>query len=426
MAGTLSATIQAAVKEVVLEGVAKSYMEDDSMATYIGIDGGSDVEINDRGIRHAKVVRPNPSGGALSEAGALAVSGAQTFIAATMGFTEYSMGAAYSGRALAQMNSATAMEKGMAPYMARDKTTLLNEFSQDLFEDGKGIKAIAAGAAVGTTVTFHTTYAGGSTYGVRRALVGGRYNFINPATGAIRSGGGTSVCTVTGFNDAASTLTFDAVPTDIADGDYLVRENSYNKIIRGFGYAISSNALTVYGINRADYPEENSNIVDAQGEPLSFSLARRMDHQIALRRTMKGAQLDVFLGATQFQAIEEVFHPLVRIDNDTRVGKIGLDAFEFGGKRVINEFWCGDTDIWYICKPTWVRAFPQPIGVWEVDGNVLFPEPQYTGSTGTYKDNYLMWYIFRGDLYCKSPRDNGRTKNLGIASNLVRPYAVGR
>jgi hypothetical protein len=258
-------------------------------------------------------------------------------------------------------------------------------------------------------------------------LIGGRYNFINPATGAIRAGGGTSVCTVSSLSQSGATATFDAIPNDTADGDYLVRENSFNRIVRGLKYAVSSNSLAFYGVSRGDYPELNSNVKDVNGSNFSFSIGRLMDHIMAVRRDEDG-MVDIFVGIPQFQAMEEVFHPLVRIQNGEKTGKIGLERFELGGKVVVRERWCQDDRMWYVNKKTWKKLFLQGISLWEEDGKVLRPEPwvSATGSStalsGAYKDNWLLSYVFRGDIICTSARDNGVITNLGLPSNLVRPY----
>lgn len=431
MSGTLSASLQAAMKEVVIDQVFTAFQQDDSMFNYFDMGGGGDVEVNDRGARWIQYVRPNPSGSALSEAGPLAVPGTSTQVAQTCRFTEYSMSAAYSGTALRQMEQRNTLVDGMAGYMNRDRKTLRVNFSQDLFENGSGMKAIYNGTVSGTTVTTYTTVAGGSTYGVQRLLVNGRYNFVNPATGLIRAGGGTSVCVVSSLAQSAAQATFDAVPNDIADGDYIVRENSYNKIVRGLSYAIASNSLARYGVSCADYPELNSNVKDVNGSNFSFTIGRLMDHIMAVSRDEEG-MVDIFVGIPQFQAMEEVFHPLVRLNNGEKTGKIGLERFELGGKTVVRERWCQDANMWYVNKGTWKKLFLQGISLWEEDGKVLRPEPwvSATGSgtslSGAYKDNWLLSYVFRGDIICTSARDNGLIKNLGLPSHLVRPFQFAR
>lgn len=434
--GTLSSTIQAATKEVVIDKVFTGYKEDNALANYFDFEGGGDVDVSDRGVRWSTVLRPNASGSYFGQAAALATAHQQTLVAATCGYTRYSMGASYSGDALRQMNSPQAIEKGLAPYMRRDKQTLINDFEQNLFADGRGIKAVCTAVSTGAsgTATCATTVANGHTKGALQLLVGGRYMFINPATGAARQNGGGSdfTATVTAIADSTGVATFDIVPSDAGATDLITRENTYNRAPRGLKYAISSDSLVKYGINRSDYPEWNSNVLDAGGVALTFSLARRMQHILDARCTPGlSKQVDIFLGHSQFQAIEEIYHPLVRIDNDTREGKIGLDMFEFNGKRVAKLHWCGDDEIFYVKRDSWMKATLEPVGLWEGgQGEVLHPEPQVsaTGSagTGTYKDNFLMWYVWRGDMFCVSPRDNGLTKNLGLSAQLIRPYSLGR
>jgi len=434
MAGTLSSTIHAATKEMVIDRMYVGMKEDWSLVDYFNFDGGGDVEVNDRGARWSTVLEPNPSGGAFSQAGALATAGAQGIVAASCGFTEYSMGTAVSGTALRQMNSPLAIERGLGPLLKRDKMTMLNTIDQFLFGDGRGVIGIVASVVAtgaGGSVTLYTTVAGGSTYGARLALKRERCNFINPATGLKRSTGG-EVATITSITDSTATVVFDQVPTDpVAVGDLLVRENTYNAAPRGLDYAISSNSLTIFGVSRATYSEWNSNVVDLGGAELDFSGARRMQHTLEARSTMGiGKQIDFWCGSPMFQALEEIYHPIVRINNDTRQGKIGIDEFEIGQVTVRKAHWCQDDRIWATKRDTFLKGFLQEPSLWEVDGKVWFPEPQVsaTGSagTGTYKDNMLMWHVFRGDLICLSPRDNGVTKNAALPTKLIRPFSVGR
>lgn len=428
MAGTLSATINAAAKEIVYNELTTQYKEDDAIFTYLGMDAGADVEVNDRGVRFVSPIRPNPSGGAFTEGGALAVAGTPSYVSQTCGFTEYSMTMAFSGRAIELLKDPNNLLKGLQPIIDSSKKTLRSDFSQYVFEDGKGIKAVRSSTSPsGTTVTFATTTAAGSTFGARRVLVGGRYNFINPASGAIRAGGGTSVCTVSSINQSAATVTFDAIPNDTATGDYLVRENTYNKAIRGFPYAVSSNALTLYNVSRADYPELNSNVFSAS-TTMSQSIARRMDYIMEVRvDTDMTMPIDIIVGTPQKQALEEIYHPLVRVDNEVREGKIGITKFSIGGRPVIREHWCDDDKMYFICKDSWLKLFLHPIKVWESpDGQIFHAEPQVSatgsGGSGVLKDNFLMSLVFRGDLFCKSPRHNGVVTNLTLGSELVRPY----
>lgn len=430
--GTTSTTIQAAIKEVVLEKVFKEFKEDTTLVNYFNWDGGGDIEVNDRGVRFIQFMAPNPSGGAFTQGGAFAVTSQQTYTAATCAYTRYSMGSAYTTEALKQMNSPAAVEKGMQPYVRRDKATLMNNFEQDLWENGKGTKAIRdASAPVGTVVTFYTTVAGGSTYGARRVLVGGRYNFINPATGAIRAGGGTSVCTVTSIAYSTAAVTFDAIPNDTAAGDLLVRENTYNAAPRGVGYAVSSNSLTVFNVDRSIYPQWNSNVFDAGGITQTFSTARRMDYILDIRCTMGQSKIvDKFLSVPMKQSIEEIYNPLVRVASQAGRRELGIDGIDIGGSGDVKiAHWSQDDKMWYLKKDTWYKAFLQQPEIYEdLNGNMFFPEPQVsaTGSagSGTYKDNQLMWFVFMGDMFCVSPRDNGVTQNIGLPSNLARPYSI--
>lgn len=430
MAGTLSTLANVAARQIMHSEIQTAFKEDSEILSWIGAEEmPTGVNVNDRGVEFVSYVRPNPSGGAFTDGSALAAAGTPSLVKQTCAFTDYSITGSITGRAIKLLNDPANILKGLQPILEWTRTSLNTDLAHYVFGDGKGIKAIRnATAAVGTTLEFYTTVLGGSTYGTRLILNGARYNFINPATGAIRAGGGTSVCVATVRSGTA--VEFDAIPNDTADGDYLVREGSYNACMRGFGYSITNNALSFFGVSRGDYPELNSNVVDAGALPMSQSLARRMDYVMQVRRANK-KPVSIITGTPQLQALEEVYHPLVRVTNDDRVGKIGFEGFTIGGKDVMRDQWCPDDKMYYVDKSSWMPLNLHNVEPWTgPDGNVFYPEPQIsatgTAGTGVYKDNWLFGYVVRQDLFCFSARDNGVTQNLGLADEIVRPYSVGR
>lgn len=430
MPNTVSSFANTAARQIMYDEIQTAFKEDDSILTWIGADEmPTGTVVNDRGIEFVSYVRPNPSGGAFSDGAALAAWGTPSLVKQSCAFTDYSITGAVTGRTIKLLNDPNNIMKGLQPLVEWTRKSLKVDLAHYVFGDGRGIKAIrSATAIVGTTVTFETTVLGGSTYGTRLILNGGRYNFINPANGGIRAGGGTSVCTAT--IRSGTTVEFDAIPNDTAAGDLLVRENSYNACMRGFGYSISNNALTFFGVSRGDYDELNSNVVDALTQAMTQSLARRMDYVMQVRRANK-TPVAVIVGTPQLQALEEVYHPLVRVSNDDRVGKIGFEGFTIGGKDVIREQWAPDDKMTYVDKSSWMPLNLHNTEPWTgPDGNVFYPEPQVsatgTAGTGMFKDNWIFGFVVRNDLFCFSARDNGVTQNLGLPEELVRPYSVSR
>lgn len=197
-------------------------------------DGENVAETNLRGVRIAAQFQINPGFGYIAEGGVLPTPGTPIYKDMRVFFTRLLHGGRFTGDALEQMGKSEDMLiGGITDRFAQDADAIRKEVNQQLFEDGKGTKAIVE------TVT--STGANGVLkmalpFGLYRLFKGGKYALVNPATGLYRLNGGSSAFAmymVSRVGGATRSVTFDTVPSDAVAGDLVVWFGSYQKGIHG-------------------------------------------------------------------------------------------------------------------------------------------------------------------------------------------------
>lgn len=145
-----------------------------------------------------------------------------------------------------------------------------------IYGDGTGTLAVASGAGstlgTGQTLTGTTTAAttAGQTKGTVRLLKGHYYDFINPATGAVR---GTFFVETPG----ATSCTIYLLSGSWSSGDYVTDPNSYNRMPRGLAHLVSNASRILQTLNTANDVNLNSPGIDLNGAlatPVTFDRAR--------------------------------------------------------------------------------------------------------------------------------------------------------
>lgn len=142
--------------------------------------------------------------------------------------------------------------------------------------DGSGILAVTSGAGstlgTGQTLTGTTTAAttAGQTKGTVRLRKGHTFDFIVPATGAVR--GQARVET-----EGATSCTVNLLWGSWSSGDFVTWPNSYNKMPRGLAQLISNASRILQTLNTANDNKLNSAGIDLAGAlctPSTFSQAK--------------------------------------------------------------------------------------------------------------------------------------------------------
>lgn len=114
----------------------------------------------------------------------------------------------------------------------------------------------------GTTVTV----AGMSDAEMRALFVGEVIEFIDPATGAVRTGG---TRTIASINRSAKTFEVTAaIDAAVADNDYLVRTGNFGEEIRGLRHLVNSTSVYA-GVDPANVPNWAATAVGSSTTPIS-------------------------------------------------------------------------------------------------------------------------------------------------------------
>lgn len=188
------------------------------------------------------------------------------------------------------------MAKGRAAFISWADATLRrleravrNDVDRMLFGFGAGIIARVNDPSPDATLGVGNAY-GVTGIGNAASLfrINARYRFFQNAnaTGP-RTGGGVVAPKVTAINRASQIVTFDAVPSDIANGDYIVRGDAVshsgqldgvNREIMGLlGHVDDGSVLATYfGLSRANYEFLKSTVINGAAAPYNGNLTETL------------------------------------------------------------------------------------------------------------------------------------------------------
>jgi hypothetical protein len=407
------------------------------------IEDGEAMETNSRGVRVVSEVEPNPSNRAFGEGGRYAPFSFPRDINMRVFWTRWSKGRGYSRDEYeALMSSETSIVRGLSRDIKRETDDLIKTINQHCWGNGNGVVARvdAAGPVVtGAAGTAKFGYEAGS-YPI---LLRGRYNFINPATGAIRAGGGNGVAIAASKVSSTQVVTFDQVPTDVVASDYLVYEDSWMSALHGVPYHVNNDTGLYQGQSRALYENLRSTITDAAvggvPQPLSTAVLDRLEAQtMYIHGTTSEAENtdDWVFWASPAQEIGYIRlgDPLHRVIKEAKTEVLGL-AYKLNGKGIQHRHkWEIDTDHADDridgLKMSTFKKFIAPGGtpgfIPKVEGGYWREVMNFdTSGVGGYFDRTGFYMGYRMDLGCVSPFSNGAVINLATTGlpNKKSAYA---
>lgn len=400
--------------EIVDSEIAKVFEEEAILWNLI--DKGESKYTNSRGVRLVTHVEPNPGMSWYQEGGALPVGGTSRKVDMRVFYTRFAISGTLTGDAI-DTTSHDSMLEGLSSRIKEDTTTGIKEFSQQLYEDGKGIKATISAVTTGAA---GTATAGTDAYGSRRILKGGLYNFYSSA--GVQRTAGVSTSTVTANNIGTGVITFDSVPTDAsASSDVIVYAGSYNKAIHGLPYHVNDDTGLYQGQSRATYPKLKAVVIDASSADLSVSLLDKLEMR-TLYRTGASVSTDDFLmisSPTQVHAYKSLGYNLKRfMANDKFDG--GYKTVEHNGHAWLMDIDCSDKDIYFLRTKTWAKYQVRPFGLLREDGKVLHMIPNVTSTSSNANTSFAERYTYyiggKCDIGCKMPQMNARLKNLSTTN----------
>lgn len=335
--------------------------------------------------------------------------------------------------------------------------SLLRELSEQIYNDGSGVKAVAQSAS-GTLITFYSssTYVGtvvpshARTVGSWHIRLRGRYNLIS-GDGSARTGYGTfpvgtvlpipstnNVMTCIALN-AGALASFDVVPAVILPGDMLVWEDSYNRAIFGLPYHINSGTSAYQGL-----PTRPNGLrcftVDAAGTYLTVGHLLRLIMALQYNRRNDPADSNEYILISSPTQVHR-YHLLADVSNSGIGGANNLNSMpgagtidfgyrsvQFQGIRWIIDVDCPDHII-YMLNLQGFKIFEyKPLSA-VFDGNGWMPVPAISGSLGGYRDRVTYTMTWKGQLACNNPQKYGASivnlNTAGLAGAIYgHQYAV--
>lgn len=243
-----------------------------------------------RQVRYPLNVRRNQGVMATSENGTLPDAGAQTYIETQIPMRYQHGRIQLSIQVIKHSRSNKgAFKRAMDQEMSGLIRDLANDRNRQMFGWGSGVLALVNGdPSTGTTITVDAPGGvAGSTHGNRFINIGMNVAFINPSTGAIRTGGARAV---TAIAAGGTTFTIGAAADGaVEDNDYVVRaakssstvvgDTAYDKEPMGLLGLIDDGdyVTTLHNVVRATYPLFNSTNISSVGALSADIIQRGLD-----------------------------------------------------------------------------------------------------------------------------------------------------
>lgn len=403
--------------EVVDPDVRKHFEE--SQVGFKLIPQGKSKFTNTRGVRLVGQVEPNPGMSFYGEGEMYATANTSKKIAMRVFFTRFSMARTLTGDAI-DTTSRESLLNALSSGIKEDTATSTKEFNRQFYGDGTGAVASVTGVGSSPTITFASTGSNSTPFGARKVLLRGRYNFIDPATGSIRVTGNASGISIPSSRTLSTgNVTFDAVASDVAAGDLLVYENSYNRSIHGLAYHVNNDTGAYQGQSRADYEALRATVIDAAistvAQPLSVAILDKAEYESIYRTGSadKADDLTILSSPTQVAAYKLLGYNLVRYDGPNAKFDAGLQVNSHNGHPWVIDVDCPNDRIYLLRKETFGKFELKPFGIMKEGGQVLRPIQSYTtGAVGGYFDKFVYYLGGKMDIGCYEPHKNILIKNL--------------
>jgi hypothetical protein len=213
-------------------------------------------------------VRRNPGIGATSDGGLLPSVGAQTTVQALISAKFNYLRFGITGPMIkSSASDAGAFVRGFDYEMTTGYKDFKSDMNRQFSWNGDGKLATVSANAVASTVISIT-----GRESVEAALkfldVGMVIDFIT--TGGAVSASAVTITAVTGtFTAASATITLNS-PVTVSSTDFIVRTGSYNNEVNGLLYALDGLTTSIYSVNRATYPQYQSNVISASSNQLTL------------------------------------------------------------------------------------------------------------------------------------------------------------
>jgi len=411
MASAFSAALEASMRELIDTDVIDACKQVVDECTYLSLNGAG-KKMNSRGKRMTFWNTSNGNAGYRSEGGNYLAGGSPTLAAMRCFATTFTMTAAYTERFLRQVDGEDVIVDGLAEYMERDKRAILDNKSQDMWEDGSGQKAKVSGISSGVVTCLATAAA--RYFGAMKITEGELVEFRSSA-GVLRSGGGPTTGVVSAVDNANRTFTLTGAsgtdyPNDIAANDIVCRPGSYNNAITGLLRAVNNDSLDFQGANRGRFKKLRASVYDASSAPPEYNNLNVLKYRLRVRSTVTKKR-DLCTSTSIAQAIEQQGHALRRYTETAESQNLDFEKFKMDGSEAMVFMYCPADHLFFIDRDEIEWNVLAPLGPIDRDGSIFRLAPT---SSGNYSDNWLIHYVEEGDIGYRNVRNLGRAHGFDL------------
>lgn len=386
------------------------------------------VEINPRGFYFSAKTRRNQGYGSntlAQEGGIMPRSGTPGYKKVRVDYQSHFIGGEMSGDVMDAKDDVALL--GLSKdYMADAEESFTNFQDIYLFGNGSGSIGVTSTAFVATTVTF----ALGQTrpYGSTLLQATQRIQFINPATGLQRTGGGVTVSTVLSLDNTTDVVTFDAVPTDVAINDIVVIEDTYGREMQGFDFHLNDangnwlkDAETGTPIPKATNAWTKANVYDAAGADLSPEFIDAISGQTTTQKGDGDISFDAVMLShnAQQKKYMRLGYALTRTINASGNDKLdlGFSRVSHNGMEWRTSSHCQPDRILGLKVSTWKMPFVKLPQMYQfAGGGSLIQKP----ATDRYYDAAQFYVYARFNALCQAPYQNWLIRGLAFDAAMVR------
>jgi hypothetical protein len=325
-------------------------------------------------------------------------------------------------------------KKSRVQVRAHEMVQTLERLKQDLESVIQGSGAGELAQIDATAVVNNNTGSGAQTSSITGFSQAGQLRSqmivtFYPTLGGSQRTGGVSTSTVS-FVDSVNNIVYftTALPTSTAAGDWIVIVGSSgaigNSVLGLKAWNVTSNTITVAGLNRANYPGQFSTpSINLNGLPITVQAGRRAKQliRLALGSETPAADGFVWYGNVDMEASIENLAVNVAITNQQEIK--GDKNIDMQKKHAPSTF--ADQEIMVSIHATPGRldglTVPKNWGVGELkaidilDLNGLQIFPTYAPSGGI-SSQFVFYFVCSWNLFCANPRANTYLYNGQIPS----------
>ena len=284
-------------------------------------------------------VRRNTGIGATSDGGTLPAVGRQTTVQAVIQAKYNYLRFGVTGPMIkASASDAGSFVRAASYELEMGYQDLANDCNRQYNYDGSGtIATVSANAVASTTITI--TGRTSEEIAAKFLDVGTVIDIYTTGGSAVATG--IEITAIANPNSATATLTLNSAVT-VSATDLVVRSGAYNQEIEGLFYSINGGTSSIYSVNRATYPQYQSNLVDNGGGQLTLDDMQQAWNEGLRRGGVRDATYDaIYTDYDSLRYYQKLLSPDKRytntVEGDGGFAKKGKFYLDFNGVPVVPD-----------------------------------------------------------------------------------------